>query len=39
VLAQRNGLTIQDSFGLQNGNVVRTAPNLLAGTSVFKLSR
>lgn len=39
VLAQRNGLTIQDSFGLQDGQVVRTAPNLLAGTSVFKLSR
>jgi len=39
VLAQRNGLTIQDSFGLQDGQMVRTAPNLLAGTSVFKLSR
>ncbi len=39
VLSERNGLTIQDSFGLQAGHVVRTAPNLMAGTSVFKLSR
>lgn len=38
-LAQRNGLTVQDSFGLQEGRVVRMAPNLMAGTSVFKLSR
>ena len=39
VLAQRNGLKVQDSFGLQQGRVVRVAPNLLAGTSVYKLSR
>jgi len=39
VLAARNGLTVQDSFGLQNGQVVRRLPNLLAGTSVYKLSR
>ena len=38
-LAARNGLQIQDSFGLQNGNIVRFAPNLLAGTSVYKLSQ
>jgi methionine biosynthesis protein MetW len=39
VLAARNGLTVQDSFGLQNGAVVRHLPNLMAGTSVYKLSR
>lgn len=39
VLAARNGLTVQDSFGLHNGQVVRRLPNLLAGTSVYKLSR
>ena len=38
-LAARNGLQIQDSFGLQNGNIVRFAPNLMAGTSVYKLTR
>lgn len=39
LLAQRNGLQVLDSFGLQNGRSVRFAPNLLAGTSVFKLAR
>jgi methionine biosynthesis protein MetW len=39
VLAARNGLAVQDSFGLQNGAVVRWLPNLMAGTSVYKLSR
>lgn len=39
VLAQHSGLTVQDSFGLQDGEVVRLLPNLLAGTSVYKLSR
>jgi methionine biosynthesis protein MetW len=38
-LAQRSGLTVQDSFGLQDGRTVRFAPNLLAGTSVYTLSR
>ena len=38
-LAQRSGLTVRDSFGLQNGRTVRFAPNLLAGTSVYELSR
>ena len=38
-LAQRNGLRIVDSFGLQNGNAVRFAPNLRAGTSVYTLTR
>ena len=37
-LAQRNGLQVQDSFGLQNGHTVRFLPNLRAGTSVYKLS-
>ena len=39
LLAQRSGLTVQDSFGLQSGEVVRLLPNLLAGTSVYQLSR
>ncbi len=39
VLALRSGLKIQDSFGLQEGKTVRSAPNLLAGTAVFKLCR
>ena len=39
VLAQRNGLRVLDSFGLQNGRTVRMLPNLRAGTSVYKLAR
>jgi methionine biosynthesis protein MetW len=39
VLARRNGLKVQDSFGLQDGRIVRFAPNWLAGTSVYKLER
>jgi len=39
LLALRNGLRIQDSFGLQDGRTVRTLPNLMAGTAVFKFSR
>ena len=39
VLALRNGLKIQDSFGLQDGRTVRRAPNLMAGTAVFQFSR
>jgi methionine biosynthesis protein MetW len=38
-LAQRNQLRVLDSFGLQEGRTVRTLPNLLAGTAVFKFSR
>ena len=38
-LALHNGLKVQDSFGIQEGKTVRFAPNLLAGTSVFLLSR
>ena len=39
ILARRSGLVVQDSFGLQDGHTVRFAPNLLAGTSVYVLSR
>ena len=38
-LAHKNGLRVLDSFGLQNGQEVRTLPNLRASTAVFKLSR
>jgi methionine biosynthesis protein MetW len=38
-LAARNGLKVQDSFGLQEGRVVRLAPNLMAGTAVYLLAR
>jgi methionine biosynthesis protein MetW len=38
-LAARNRLKVSDSFGLQNGRTVRLAPNLMAGTAVFKFSR
>lgn len=38
-LAQRNGLKVLDSFGLQDGRTVRFAPNWRAGTSVYKLAR
>ena len=38
-LAQRNQFKVLDSFGLQGGKTIRFAPNLLAGTSVFKFSR
>jgi methionine biosynthesis protein MetW len=37
-LAARTGLRVLDSFGLQEGRTVRFAPNLLAGTSVYKLA-
>ncbi|EGI75717.1 methionine biosynthesis protein MetW [Hylemonella gracilis] len=39
VLAHRNGLHIQDSFGLHLGKVVRRWPNLRASTAVLKFSR
>lgn len=38
VLARRNGLTVEDSFGLHEGQVVRVMPNLMASTAVFKFS-
>mgnify|MGYP001463551650 FL=1 len=37
-LAQRSGLTVLDSFGIQDGETVRVLPNLLAGTSVHMSS-
>jgi methionine biosynthesis protein MetW len=38
-LARKNGLRVIDSFGLQDGEVVRWLPNWFAGTSVYKLAR
>jgi methionine biosynthesis protein MetW len=39
ILAQRNGLQVVDSFGLENGREVRWWPNLRASTAVFKLTQ
>jgi len=39
LLANRSGLTVLDSFGIQDGETVRFLPNLMAGTSVYTLSR
>jgi methionine biosynthesis protein MetW len=39
LLARACGLKVIDSFGIQDGEVTRFAPNLLAGTSVYKLTR
>ena len=39
VLAQRNGLCIEDSFGVQDGREVRWLPNLRASTAVFRLAQ
>jgi methionine biosynthesis protein MetW len=39
VLAQKDGLHILDSFGIQGGSVVRTWPNLRASVAVFKFER
>ena len=38
-LARKNHLQVVDAFGLQNGHEVRTLPNLMAGTAVYKLQR
>jgi len=38
-LARSSGLKVLDSFGIEDGEVLRLAPNWLAGTSVYKLSR
>jgi methionine biosynthesis protein MetW len=38
-LALQNQLKIMDGFGLQEGQEVRSWPNLMAGTAVFKLQR
>ena len=39
MLARKNRLKILDSFGLQNGGVVRQMPNLMASVAVFKFER
>jgi methionine biosynthesis protein MetW len=39
VLARKNGLTVSDSFGIQQGREVRTWPNLLASVAVFRFER
>ena len=39
VLARRNGLSILDSFGLQEGQPIRRLPNLRASVAVFKFER
>lgn len=39
LLAQRGGLRILDSFGIQNGQAQRLWPNLLASVAVFKFDR
>ncbi len=39
ILARASGLKVLDQFGIQDGETVRLLPNLLAGTSVYKLSR
>ena len=38
-LAVSSGLKVLDSFGIEGGKTVRFAPNLLAATSVYTLSR
>ena len=38
-LARKSGLRVIDSFGLQDGEVVRWLPNWRAGTSVYKFAR
>jgi methionine biosynthesis protein MetW len=39
VLARKDGLRILDSFGIQEGAVVRRWPNLRASVAVFKFER
>lgn len=39
LLADRNHLRVLDSFGIQADKTVRFLPNLLAGTSVYTLTR
>jgi methionine biosynthesis protein MetW len=39
VLARKNGLRVQESFGIQDGRAVRTLPNLRASVAVFKFDR
>lgn len=39
ILAHKNQLRLLDSFGLQDGRVVRWQPNLMASMAVFKFER
>ena len=39
VLARKNGLAVTDAFGIQDGQVVRTWPNLLASVAAFRFER
>ena len=39
ILARKNQLRLLDSFGLQDGRVVRWQPNLMASMAVFKFER
>jgi len=39
VLAQRCGLAVTDSFGLQAGQVLRRWPNLRASVAVFRFEQ
>jgi hypothetical protein len=39
VLAQRCGLAVTDSFGLQAGALVRRWPNLRASVAVFRFEQ
>lgn len=39
VLAQKNRLRVLDSFGIQDGRIVRSLPNLMASMAVFKFDR
>lgn len=39
ILARKLGLRIHEAFGLHEGRAVRTLPNLLASTAVFKFER
>jgi methionine biosynthesis protein MetW len=39
VLAHKSGLSVTDSFGLQDGRVVRQWPNLMASVAVFRFER
>ncbi len=39
ILARKNRLRVLDSFGIQEGRMVRTRPNLMASMAVFKFER
>ncbi|HPP82593.1 MAG TPA: methionine biosynthesis protein MetW, partial [Rubrivivax sp.] len=39
VLARKCGLAVTDSFGLQDGRIVRRWPNLLASVALFRIEQ